>query len=308
MEFDKEFKDFLAWEAISRERVDVKTIYIDMASGDHAAGIFLSQLVYWYLIPAKDGKSKLRVKRDGDMWIAKGREEWYEEVRITGRQFDRVVKLLESAGIIEKKVFKFAGAPRIHIRIIVPSFIEKWHSLVSKASKTIDKPTKLTKPTKEKEKKPLKDPCGVCQQDEAVENLYDPDKRRCSWCLILDGWTYYMNTQQNIGRKRPAPKRTGTDQSRKLRARANARWKSEEFRTMWRATLTRCSLSGHLTENTWFTLEYFLRYEDTWRDLLAGKFDSFDEQNHPHDYARIKQWQAGKQAGVDSKQAGWAQI
>ena len=187
MEFNNEFKDFLAWETISRDRIDVKTIYIDMANGDHAAGILLSQLVYWYMIPARDGKSKLRVKRNDEMWIAKGRDEWYDEVRVTGRQFDRVVKLLESSGIIEKKVFKFAGAPRIHIRIIVSNFLEKWHSLVSEASKTIDKPKETKKKSVKKDNidttKPM---CKKCGHNGVVEG-----ERPESWLIDIPGKSFF---------------------------------------------------------------------------------------------------------------------
>ena len=119
------FSQFLAWEARSRDTIDVKTIYIDIAKGDHVAGILLSQIVYWYL-PSISGGSKLRVERDGHMWIAKGRGDWYEETRITERQFDRAVKILEDLGIVFKKTYKFAGVPKAHVRLNVDEFIRVW--------------------------------------------------------------------------------------------------------------------------------------------------------------------------------------
>jgi hypothetical protein len=91
-EITPEFAQFLAWEAISRDVVTVKAVYIDMADGDHAAGIFLSQLVYWYLKPDKNGRRRTRIYRDNNWWVAKSRDEWYEEIRLKPRQYDRVAK------------------------------------------------------------------------------------------------------------------------------------------------------------------------------------------------------------------------
>jgi hypothetical protein len=127
------FGDFLEWELTTRDSIDVKGLYIDCAQGDHVAGILLSQIVYWYLPSKRTDRTKLRVKRDGVLWIAKGREDWYSETRITARQFDRASKILVELGIIEKKIFKFAGSPTVHIRIIQDKFIEalEYHKNVS---------------------------------------------------------------------------------------------------------------------------------------------------------------------------------
>ena len=83
------FSGFLQWERATRDTIDVKCVYIDVAQGDLAAGILLSQIVYWYLPSKRDDRTKLRVKKQGDLWIAKGREGWHDETRITPRMFDR---------------------------------------------------------------------------------------------------------------------------------------------------------------------------------------------------------------------------
>ena len=46
-------QEFIAWEQVSRDTIDVKRCYVDIA-GDLVAGILLSQIVYWHL-PDKDG-------------------------------------------------------------------------------------------------------------------------------------------------------------------------------------------------------------------------------------------------------------
>ena len=116
------YREFIFWESTSRDTIDFKKVYVDI-SGDLIAGLLLSQIVYWHL-PSKDtGKSKLQIEHEDHMWIAKGRDDWYEEIRITGKQFDRAVKILVARGLVEKKIFKFMGDPMVHVRIIFENFL-----------------------------------------------------------------------------------------------------------------------------------------------------------------------------------------
>jgi hypothetical protein len=115
------FNDFTAWELASRDTVDFKTIYVDMTD-DLIAGLMLSQIIYWHL-PNKEGKTKLRVQKDGKLWLAKRREDWWEEIRITPSQADRALKILEEKGLIETALFRFAGAPTKHIRLMQDTFL-----------------------------------------------------------------------------------------------------------------------------------------------------------------------------------------
>ena len=85
--FTTTFEHFLLWERASRDTLEVKRIYVDMA-GDLVAGLVLSQIVYWHL-PNREGKARLRVEREGDLWLAKARAEWWDECRISPKQADR---------------------------------------------------------------------------------------------------------------------------------------------------------------------------------------------------------------------------
>ncbi len=114
---------FCQQERASSDTIDVKKIYIDMADGDLVAGVLLSQIVYWHLPDKKTGKSKLRVKKYGQLWIAKTRAEWYEECRISEKQVDRALDILRDGGLIETKIIKFNGAPTTHIRLYWENFI-----------------------------------------------------------------------------------------------------------------------------------------------------------------------------------------
>lgn len=115
---------FLAWEKHSRDVIDFKKIYVDMA-GDLVSGLVLSQTVYWHL-PGADGVTRLRVNRDGHLWIAKKREDWWNEIRITPKQLDRALPILEEKNLVYTALYGFAGTPTKHIRLNWPGFLSAW--------------------------------------------------------------------------------------------------------------------------------------------------------------------------------------
>jgi DnaD/phage-associated family protein len=120
--------EFFALEKESKDTIDFKKIYVDMANCDLLAGLALSEIVYWHL-PSKTGNSKLRVEHDGKLWIAVRRYEWWDRARITPDQSDRAIKILVDEGLIEKKLYKFNGDPTIHIRIIEERFLSLYQEL-----------------------------------------------------------------------------------------------------------------------------------------------------------------------------------
>ena len=56
-DLDTSISEFLAWESMSRDTIDVKRVYCDIA-GDLVAGVLLSQLIYWHL-PDRNGDARL---------------------------------------------------------------------------------------------------------------------------------------------------------------------------------------------------------------------------------------------------------
>ena len=130
-----QFNNFLSWEATTRDTIDFKKIYVDMAD-DLVAGLMLSQIVFWH-IPNKAGNQKMRVSRDGYMWIAKSSEDWYEECRITKWQVPRALKILKDKSLIDSKLYKFNGAPTVHIRIIEDAFLSLWAEKTGVSPKSI---------------------------------------------------------------------------------------------------------------------------------------------------------------------------
>lgn len=125
-----DFDDFLRWEAATRDTIDFKKAYVDMAGGDLVAGLLLSQIVYWHL-PSKAGDSRLRVWRDSYQWIAKGRADWWDEVRITPKQFDRACQVLVDLGLVVKDNFRFGGLKMLHLRLDHARFMELWRAVLA---------------------------------------------------------------------------------------------------------------------------------------------------------------------------------
>lgn len=116
------FPDFLAWEAASRDTIDFKKVYVDM-TGDLAAGLMLSEILYWYL-PAKDGTpNKLAVKHADKEWIAVHRYDWWDRTRLSPKEADRALTILVKLGVVEKSLFKFDGDPTVHIRLLHETFL-----------------------------------------------------------------------------------------------------------------------------------------------------------------------------------------
>lgn len=109
-------------ELNARRGIFLDLTYIDI-TGDIICGVLLSQLVYWFSDDEK-GNSKLRVKKENRYWLAKSKNEWYEETRLSKKQLERAEKILKQMGIIEVKIFKFNGTPTNHYWFNWERFLE----------------------------------------------------------------------------------------------------------------------------------------------------------------------------------------
>ena len=117
--------------------------YIDIAE-DLIAGTLLSQIMYWFS-EDKDKKTRVRVKKNGEYWRAKGREEWISEIRISKKQYDCAITKLRDKGLVETKLFKFNGVPTTHIRPIfenISTETEKWKKNIENEILNIEKADK----------------------------------------------------------------------------------------------------------------------------------------------------------------------
>lgn len=136
----KTVNDFIAFSLSSRT-IAFKAIYAEI-TGDIVAGLLLSQIVFWHL-PSKSGYSKLRVEKNGKWWIAKKRTDWFEEVWISDRQYDRIIKILgaktkynkHGLGIVDVEIYKFAGIPQPHIALNYNVLFELLNKQMAKYAK-----------------------------------------------------------------------------------------------------------------------------------------------------------------------------
>lgn len=101
-----------------------------LIGGDLEVGALLSQIAYWHR-PGKSGKSKLKVQRDGEYWVAKTREEWMDECVLSRRQYTRAVSVLQEKGLIVMKMMKFAGRTISHIRLLLDRLADALKALAS---------------------------------------------------------------------------------------------------------------------------------------------------------------------------------
>src|SRR5262245_7285860 len=119
---------YLRWEAASRDTIDVKRAYIDI-TGDLAAGVLLSQIIYWYLPSKTAGPIRLAespggVLYEGQWWLAKKRTEWWDECRLNARQFDYYSAILVKKGFITTRTAHFQGKPILHINLNLDRVID----------------------------------------------------------------------------------------------------------------------------------------------------------------------------------------
>jgi len=106
---------FVTWEQSSRDSINVRRIYVDLA-GDLIAGVILSQIIYWHL-PDRLGRQRLRVEWGDKKWLVKKRKDWWEECRVSPKQFDRAIGELKAAGIVTVEKHKFRGSPTTYIAL-----------------------------------------------------------------------------------------------------------------------------------------------------------------------------------------------
>lgn len=95
-------------------------LYLDFLDllDDHLAALVASRIYWWCCVPGKNGKSKLRVYKDGQWWLAKSRTDWEAELNMSPKQVSRVMDVLERHQLVQTMVTMFNGKPTTHIRYV----------------------------------------------------------------------------------------------------------------------------------------------------------------------------------------------
>jgi hypothetical protein len=93
------FNDYLKMTRAEHDTRVYKIIYVDMVK-DLKAGILLTQIIYWFS-PDEQGRNRTRATYKGRRAIAKQRSDWFEELRMTEREYDSAIKVLKHYGVVD---------------------------------------------------------------------------------------------------------------------------------------------------------------------------------------------------------------
>jgi len=99
------------------DSINLRRAYIDVCDGDHVAAIIFAQIMYWYLPDKKSGKTRLRVKKNGCLWLAKQHDRWWKECRVKKGTAKTKIAKLEELGLIYVTHRMFGARRTTHIRI-----------------------------------------------------------------------------------------------------------------------------------------------------------------------------------------------
>lgn len=126
--------------AANKDDVSVPKIYIDM-TGSWETGAVLDEIMFWTLPKKNTGKTSLRVFREGKLWLAVRRSDWWNRKRLTERQADNAISKLVAQSLIEKDVFLFDGKPTVHLRLKMQEFTKIYTEKLSEYAKEEDDET-----------------------------------------------------------------------------------------------------------------------------------------------------------------------
>jgi hypothetical protein len=123
-------RQYAAIQKAAEEKVSVQKIYVDIA-GNLEAAFVLDELIY-FTLPRENGMSGLRVRKDGFLWMAVSRTEWWDRKRITAKQADGAIDRLVKSGLVIKELHLFNKQKTTHLRLNVPEFFKRYMELLEK--------------------------------------------------------------------------------------------------------------------------------------------------------------------------------
>jgi len=129
---EKAFAKFAAMRLANDDAISIPRIYFDMVAGDFPAAAVLDEILFWTLPNKKTGRTALRVRKDGILWLAVARAEWWERKRLTERQADRGIERLIELGLVEKSLHRYNGHAQMHLRVCGRQFFSLYGEALQK--------------------------------------------------------------------------------------------------------------------------------------------------------------------------------
>lgn len=130
-------RKYAAIQKASEEKIGCQKIYVDI-TGNLESAMILDELIFFTLPRQESGKSGLRVWKDGYLWLASRRTEWWERKRLTERQSDTAIEKLVELGLVVKSVHRFNNLPTVHLRLNVETFFNAYFEALEDANPAED--------------------------------------------------------------------------------------------------------------------------------------------------------------------------
>lgn len=121
-------------EASDHDAIKVKRVYIDLNDGYLSDGVLFSQIMYWHSPNRETGKPRLRIQREGHLWLAKTYDDWWDECRINASTARKCIERIIKRGLLIKHVWMFDGKPTVHLRVDVDQFEHQMNYVLHEAS------------------------------------------------------------------------------------------------------------------------------------------------------------------------------
>lgn len=116
---------YAAIQKATEDKIGCQKIYVDIAGGIEEAFI-LDELIFFTLPRPETGKTGLRVWKEGSLWMAVSRSEWWDRKRITAKQADGAIERLVKRGLVLKDYFLFNKQKTTHLRLNVAEFFRRY--------------------------------------------------------------------------------------------------------------------------------------------------------------------------------------
>jgi hypothetical protein len=137
-------RKYAAIQKASEEKIGCQKIYVDIAGGIPEAFI-LDELIFFTLPRPETGKSGLRVWKDGVLWMAVSRSEWWERKRLTPKEADGAITRLLNRCLIFKDHFLFNKQKTTHLRLNIPLFFKLYSEFLEKQDPPEDESNTIQK-------------------------------------------------------------------------------------------------------------------------------------------------------------------
>lgn len=124
-------RKYALFQKASEEKIGCQKIYVDIAGGIPEAFI-LDELIFFTLPRQETGKSGLRIWKNGVLWMAVSRTEWWNRKRLTPKEADGAIIRLLAKKLIFKDQFMFNKQKTTHLRLNVPEFFRLYMEILEK--------------------------------------------------------------------------------------------------------------------------------------------------------------------------------